>query len=139
MTAKVFLVANNATWLGGGMVLRESGTGKLISFGPVFYSGRMYSLDQWTNPTTNASDSHGGSLNVSFGWGAAYLKVKDDGVNHIFSASVDGITYMQLFSQGRTSFLAGAANQVGLGYNAQCVGYAGTTVSMDVDYFRRTV
>lgn len=135
VTCKVYMVSYNQNWLGGGIILRESSTGKLIMFGPAFYSSRGLDVSTWNSTGSNASDSTGGPLH----YGAHYLRCRDNGTNLIFSWSPDGISYSQYDSRSRTAFLASGPNQVGLGYNTHVPIGGGGPVAMDVDFFRRTL
>lgn len=139
VTARICMVTLNNNWLGGGIVLRESSTGKIMMFGPAFYQTRGLDVSRWNSTTSNSSDTTGGSVWATLGCSPGYMRVKDDGTNLTFSASADGISFAQFNQQSRTAFLSGGANQVGLGYNCQVVGGTGTAIALDCDYFRRTV
>lgn len=119
----------------GGLVLRESGTGKFIAFA---LDNSGISPNHWTNNTTFGSGGLGGATYgtwpAPFRGSYVYLRAQDDGTNLVLTSSIDGVTYQPIASEGRTVFMAGGPNQVGLGFGTNI---ASGTCNMDVDYFRR--
>jgi hypothetical protein len=122
-----------------GIVLRESGTGKLIRLVLVYSTGTFptigwgYGVFKDTNPTTfNATAFSIGDASVQY----QYLKVKDDGTNLIFYLSPDGLIWNQVYSEGRTVFMAGGPNQVGLVSENNAV--TGPALEATFEFFRRT-
>ena len=88
----------------GGVVVYDSGSGKLITFGPAIVGARLLSVDYWNNYSSHNSSPSG---SLSFDWRAPLLlRVSDDGVNLSFSMSSTGLDFsVVLASAGRTSFL----------------------------------
>lgn len=89
-----------------GLVFRESGTGKFVSFH--LSQGFMW-LTKWTSATAVSGDYSNFAVAQTINW----FRVRDDGTNLIFSVSGDGVTFIQIETRGRTDFLAGGPNQVG--------------------------
>ncbi len=95
-----------------GLVFRESSTGKLWTAG--FYGNGLVQATRYTNDTTFSATVAGffTALNMAGHWN--WLRITDDGVNLIFAMSQNGVNYKQVSSEGRTVFMAGGPNQVGL-------------------------
>ena len=115
-----------------GLTIRDSNTGKFVTLevysamntggcsnatvsvvggvGTVAPGFPCIRFEWWTNPTTdNATKAF---VNV-MAHGPIGLKIKDDGTNIISYFSLDGgMTWVQLYSESRTAFLA-APDQVG--------------------------
>lgn len=91
-----------------GLVFRESGSGKLVFFGPECNAGVsdepimtvMYCADNVTISSRYVSET--GRL-----WGGHLLegwwRIADNGTNRIFSVSNDGQNWVEVLSQGRTT------------------------------------
>lgn len=97
-----------------GIIFRESGTGKLYTLAHQA-DGTLQTL-KYTNDTTfsgvgpvNAALTPRNTVGTLF-----WLRIADDGVNLIFSTSRDGRNFTQRGSEGRTAFMAGGPNQIGL-------------------------
>jgi hypothetical protein len=106
-------IANN----GFGMVLRESGSGKLITI--IFQgegSGQILYVAKWTNATTFSAAYLGGS-----NWymqPPRFFRIADNGTNRSYSVSYNGQQFYTLVSgQSRTDFLT--ADQIGFFANSQ--------------------
>lgn len=102
----------SATTQFAGLVFRESGTGKLFTF--ALYANGLVQATKYTNDTTFSAALAGSItvLNLAGHW--HWIRIKDDGTNLIFSISRDGVNFVQVGSQGRTVFMAGGPNQIGL-------------------------
>ncbi len=115
------------------LLLRESGTGKLYAFGPGYDGGNHLLLWRFNSPTQYASEAIRRTIG---GWPLSlYLRVDDDGTNVKFLASATGITgtWQQFFSESRTAFMAGAPNQIGVGFYHQ----SNMSVTFAWDWFRK--
>lgn len=132
-----FLYFSNNNAAITGLVLSD-GTGKIILFGLLYNAGLAIDVVRYTNPTTFSftpfSNSSAQANNVAATW--VWLRVKDDGVNVIYSISIDGVNYFQMFSESRTAFLLGGPTRVGLAVDAE---NGSSAVSQSCDYFRRTL
>lgn len=98
----------------GGVLVRESSTGKLILFavGCVAGSNLGVRVQNMDSPTVRAFPTSAATFwqNIS---SVCWFRVNDDGVNLTWSYSLDGVDYTQFFQASRTAFLAGGANQIG--------------------------
>lgn len=91
-----------------GICLRESSSGKFIRFG--FNAGFLL-LDRLNSPTSY--DGNYTSKNCAGVFNhATWLKAQDDGTNLIFSVSIDGYNWFQLYSVSHTAFIT--VDQYGL-------------------------
>lgn len=135
ITAKCTFVGPPTNVVFGGLAVRDSGTGKLVLYGPGENSGRMMQVYNFTNPTASSAQVIE-TLNAAF-WSWTYWRIKDDGTNMIFSFSFDGISYYPAKTVTRTSFLANP-NQFGLfiyaGAGTAADGHLDATISCS--YFR---
>lgn len=105
-----------------GVLWRESGSGKLSTFGATRNIGAPFDmgigLPKFTNETTYA----GGSYNppsTDAKWiygGVLWVKMQDDGANRIFSLGVDGENWHTHHSVARTDYLT--ADQFGFFANS---------------------
>jgi hypothetical protein len=115
-----------------GLCLRDSSTGRLVTFGPGYISGvgqvYVYRFSLPTGGTNAELDSDGLTFT------GLYLRVKDDGTDHLFYTSPDGFVWTLQHQQSRTVYLA-TPDQVGVFvYNSNS--NFGTKASFD--WFRRT-
>jgi hypothetical protein len=98
-----------------GLCFRNSSSGKVSALSLINFSNGQgeFHVYQWTNPTTfssNASAHNNAFLKSAYVW----FKIKDDGTNTIYYASPDGINFVQLYSESRTSFFSTGPNEVGV-------------------------
>jgi len=102
----------------GGLALRDSGGGKLISFEQNVLTGvQNVAIVQWADANTRSVNAYthntGGTL---FPW----LKIHDDGTtNRTYSVSQEGVNWLDILTEGRTTYLGVAPNQAGLMVCAQ--------------------
>lgn len=85
-----------------GLLFRESGTGKVLTYGMTQSSGTNYFVSQyWTDATTYSSGNYlvSGSNVTS---GLIWFRIADNGVNRIFSFSFDGQHFITYDTTGRT-------------------------------------
>ncbi len=115
-----------------GLVLRESGTGKLINFVEGLLTTdrtrAMLNAD-WNSPTSFGAtnqiaqewNGHGGPM--------TWFQIEDNGTNLFFRYSADGENFLEFFSEGRTVFLAGGPDEIGFMASLSTVTYdAGITL-----------
>lgn len=104
------------TEFNGGIVVRNAGSGKLISYGwRSLANGGIYTASyDYDSPTSyNATNLQGAS-----DWPGApfyYCRLTDNGTNRLFYTSVDGTHWALQFSEGRTTFLT--ADTLGFYFN----------------------
>lgn len=105
--------ANYAT---ASIVLRESSSGKLVTFGLVRNTAGTPDLQvtKWTNATTWVASYIDLTLTPMISDGV-WLRVVDDGANRVCSWSFDGKNFMQAHTVGRTDFCT--PDQYGVGVN----------------------
>jgi hypothetical protein len=120
-----------------GLVLRESGTGKLLCFN-LSDQDTGIAVSNWTNATTLVGEDYlssalgGTAISTTQGYnsnapfvGPIWLRVQNTGTNLFFSRSLSGSFFAPLgvsSSNGytpmpvsKTNFMAGGPNQVGVG------------------------
>lgn len=112
-------VMSGKTNHGCGLVLRDPGSGKLISFGPA--AGGNIAVTRWTNQTTLSA------VASTIAWGGAFppwWRVIDDGATLWFAVSESGggfsfadNDWLPLYSETRVTFLT-APSRVGMMLNA---------------------
>lgn len=141
ITAKIGpAVAQNAANIGttrAHLALRESGTGKITTFGLTGYGDvrgmPAFGVTNWTNETTSASQAL--IENVITG-AFAYVRINYDGTNVAYSYSPNGVTFVQVFTQVKTTPFTVGPNQIGL-MGEFCAG-AGGDAALCCDFFRVT-
>jgi hypothetical protein len=136
VVAKISLIARiAANFPEVGLFLMDSVSSKVIFFEMAGNNpGEVLNIAHFTNPTTFGAVVFTESFPLK---NYLYLKIQDDGTNLKYSVSPDGQAYVQMFSEGRTSFLTNGANRVGLGVNP-AVTIAQGPVALSCDWFRRT-
>jgi hypothetical protein len=105
------------------LICRESGTGKIQG---ILWSWNSLYHQQMTNATTHSSNP-----SSSGGWPYAqpvWLQLSDNGTNIISRVSNDGYHWHQIYSQGRTAFMAGGPNQIGWAINGYNPGQGEATL-----------
>lgn len=95
-----------------GIVLRESSTSKLY----IYYvsASALLQAVKFTNDTTFSASGAVNLQQPGLAGNWHWLRVSDDGVNLLFSISIDGVNFAQVGSEGRTVFMAAGPNQYGL-------------------------
>lgn len=87
-----------------GLILRESSSGKFITF--TFDNEGSFNgmLVQWYNSPTSFNAT---KKSQSFAINGAlwYFKIQNDGTNHIFSWSLDGYNFITLYSEAKGAFI----------------------------------
>ena len=138
--AKVAHRLGAASWHAVAMVLRDSAAGKLIAYGIERSStsnGGRLQVNYMNSPSSYSSTpSTGPTLTIPEGTEWIYFELEDDSTDLIFRWSFTGVdgSFVLLHQSTRTAFLS-AADEIGLGANANNASAGGTDVF--VDWFRR--
>jgi hypothetical protein len=140
VTAKCNVAGVGANYLTGGLVVRDSASGKLQGFGPTWNVGNStqggIGALQFSAPTTSTGWLFGSTM-LTYPSGAVdqYLRITDNGTNLIFSISADGISFITLNSSSRTSYLANP-NQIGFFINNNRSNATGNDAVFSCDWIR---
>lgn len=114
-----------ANFLHCGICLRESGTGEIMTFGPLNDSTVVAAVDhfaaiKWTNATTFSAKYTLTPANATAPqWQRGpvmWLQIEDDNTTRFLRVSNDGFHWFTLFSVGRTDFLT--PDQIGIAINS---------------------
>jgi hypothetical protein len=105
-----------------GLAFRESSSGKLhvirMQLNASDHNPALI-VDAWTDADTfSGSDLTYAAYLLAAG---GYFRIADDGTNRLFSYSLDGVNFQQIFSVARTTFLT--ANQIGYFVNDNGAGF----------------
>jgi hypothetical protein len=127
-TVKYQIGTMAANFLNSGICLRESSTGKLISWGLCYNTsgsvGWTSLVSRWNSPTSYSSSPLVAVLGTP---SAFFYRVTDNGSNLIYSASLNGQDFsIALLTESRTAFLASGPNQVGLTLDLNNTGHPAT-------------
>jgi hypothetical protein len=93
-----------------GIGLRNATSGSFITFGPSLYAaasiGAQLTIYRWTNATTFSASSFEQATSALAGAGVLnWLRIRDDGTNRYFEYSPNGVDWILVFSEGRTTFI----------------------------------
>ncbi len=100
-----------ATFTAAGLALRDSVGGKIITFEQSVITSPNIAVVTWSDANTRIANSFLAAPGKQFPW----LKIHDDGaVTRTYSVSHDGVNWIDVFSEGRTSWLGVAPNQAGV-------------------------
>jgi len=129
-TTKYDLTAKWADYIEGGMALSD-GT-KITIFGPSYNGGLRFIVADWTNSSTFSATAYLGNQYAVAP--SVYLRIQDDGTNHLFSVSQSGLpgSFVLLLSRSRTSFQT--ATKIGFGWRVT----SGVPFCATADFLRRT-
>lgn len=112
-----------------GLVLVDSGTGKLESF-TIGENATRVSIYTWTNVTT-----FGGTIKQNTAldgvWslnGMYFMRISDDGANRKFFLSPDGVNYIQFYSEATGTFLTPDNLAFGVNTNGNAAANVGMVV-----------
>lgn len=124
-----------ANFMNAGIFLRNSSTGKLLSWHPLYSSGWEFEAFEWTNYTINTGIFTGNPLGLTTWLSGVYLTIAYDGTNIACSASGVGATntFYTHVTQAASSWV-GTPDTVGIMLNNNSAG----TFNAAVDWFRRT-
>ncbi len=104
---------NPATSTHVGMVLRESGTGKLITWNLGFSGGYLAWVTKWTNPTTFSATYTTAGIDNERQF-PQFLEIEYDGTNYYWRYSMHDISYFAVHSAAKADFFTTAADEIGL-------------------------
>lgn len=102
-----------------GMILRESGTGKLISWELSSEGGTTWEPQAWiigthTSPTSAVTVAGGfGTLRIVNVSPRLWMRIEDDGTDLTYYFSPDGFNWLEIFTHSRTAHMAGGPDQIG--------------------------
>lgn len=130
VTSKITLTGLNVSGYYGGLAVRDSASGKVVSLR--IGNGSTLTVDHWASPTSLTSSVYTQTVDST---ATIYMTIKDDGANFTFSISRDGVNFIPVYSESRTAFLAGP-NQIGYMTGSSNATYPMTLGS---DWFRRTL
>jgi len=108
----------------GGLVVRDSGSGKLITIALLTNSSNGalgFSVDYYNSPTNYSSTPFAENAVTC----PVFFKLRDDGANFTWSLSRDGVNWSQIWQASRTAFLA-SPDQFGLEVDSNNAAIAGT-------------
>lgn len=103
----------------GGLVFRESGTGKLLVFMVRQITGTAgitIVTQRFTDPTTFSSEVD--LTTFAIPPGMIWLRIENDDTDLKFYASSDGVNWKQAYTEGKAAFFTTAPDQIGFGTNA---------------------
>lgn len=86
-----------------GILLQDSVSGKLVTFGLHFTNNPALEINQWN--TVSSWNSSANSTPGPDARGDLWLRIEDNGTNRLFSYSSDGSNWEQYFSHQRTTFI----------------------------------
>lgn len=127
-------VANASGQPRGGIFFRESSTGELIWLVTRHVAdqpGITFNVLKF-NSATSFNVEAAAAVYTNPG-GLIWLKLEDNATNLIFSVSLDGVNWRQIFSEGRTAFMAGGPDQIGFAIQSNT---ASVTPWMYLHHFR---
>jgi hypothetical protein len=123
ITTRVYIASVTGTnYFFAGLTALESSTGKRVTLWVGYDTGNKVEVFKMTNATTVSS------VPLSNDWPPrwAYLRLADDGTNLKAFYSQDGITYVQCWSEARTTFMTGGANRIGVAVNLNNTTFSAT-------------
>ena len=100
---------------GSGIVLRDSNSGRLITFGWQYSTNFRLRITNWTNSTTLTSYP---TSNTYYASDPAWLRVVDDNTNFTFFYSHNGEHWIQAYQVSRTAWLV-SPDQIG--FSVSCI------------------
>lgn len=101
----------------GGLVFRESSTGKFVEFITYFSGNTLHMATfKWNNATSFSAAYDDGQVQPAISTsGFLFLRIQDDGLNLHFFWSSDGVNFMEwISSRSRTDFMTSGPNQIGI-------------------------
>jgi len=138
-----------SNFAGGGIVIQDGVTNRAIVFiaqynSTIIATGEILLVADFTDLNTVSTVPFYTSGGLAFSK-IRYLQFKDDGTNHTFYVSEDGVNFYQVWQQSRTAWLANP-NRIGLCVYPNAASSAGSsttlpvqTISASFDWFRRTL
>jgi hypothetical protein len=133
-TAKITLDSAYENYVLGGLMLYESATGKQMWFGLAFLAAQGAVVGHGS--TGSPVNSYDYSVSGTNYFSQMYVRVRFDGINLIFSWSLTGIAFIQVFSQAVTTRFTTKPDSIGLGLSVY--GGSSNPTTLVCDWFRRT-
>ena len=127
------LNSGGSNYMGVGLYVRDSVSGKVCWFGMIHHSAHGYFAPLvllCSNMETYIGEVDTDAWYMSNRW---YMELEYDGTNFIFRHSADGINYFTIFAYPQSAYLATTPNQVGIAVHRW------NPLGMDAsyDWFRR--
>jgi hypothetical protein len=119
ITAAMSFTAFAQNFAFGAIVLRDSGSGKFLSFGFDFQDLYQLGLIQWNDPTSFAGDYTRTPLPMAQ---VLWLQIENDGTNLTFRFSTDSLAYVQ-FDQRPVADWLPSIDGIGIGTDANTGSY----------------
>lgn len=138
LTTLMMMAPLGADFTAGGLLFRDSATGKFQVVCLSYRTGWFLSLVNYTNEitfsafvTTTLYPNPTGPGGVLVGGMMAWLRIADDGTNVSFSVSGDGVVFQVWYTVAKTSGFLGSSgyNQIGIGVDPNGAGAAMTMLS----------
>jgi hypothetical protein len=121
ITMQAWFNGSGASISGGGLLLRDSATGKNHVI--ALCGDNNFRTQKWSTDTS-FSALYSQTLTITTDWRRygkpIYLQIEDDNVNRISRVSQDGVTFEVIHSVGRTDFLT--PDQYGFGIDSEGTG-----------------
>lgn len=107
---RISLMGWNTNYQAGGMVIRESSTGKFYRL--AWGVGGIF-VDHFSDPNTYVTNDLN-AVSIQHGTSMPWGKIHYDGTHYTFYISPDGINWMQIAQVGIASYFSSSANQLGV-------------------------
>lgn len=102
-----------------GLAFHETSSQRSVVFGPFVNSAAAVGLGVVYYPTADSQDASPQHVTGTLGTnGRAWLRMEDDGTMLIFSASADGLWWVEIHRELRTNRFAAAPDRIGYACNA---------------------
>ena len=120
-TVTAYLTQNlpTANYLLGGLFVRNSASGKMISFGPAFSSQLLLAAYKVDTETSGGPPSYA-TTSMTPASMPNWYRIRDDGTNRYYEYSYDGWSWYKLTSTLRTDYIT--PDQFGFGADYQAPG-----------------
>lgn len=132
--ARLRVTVNGVNFESGGLSVKYSGGSKIMSLG--FRGGGTPGIElaNLTSPTAYSASP------VTVAWPPTidWMKVAYDGTNLLWYISGDGVTWLNVYSNSPTSFLAAVPDMVGIGVNAIGGSSGETDLGVNILYYSDT-
>jgi hypothetical protein len=101
-----------------GLVIRESATGKAITYSKVYNNGAKLAAYRFTNATTYSGAASIAARTINFPE-IVWLKIEVTASAVNYYLSTDGIEWLLETTESDTAFIAGTIDQVGIALNCR--------------------
>ena len=130
---RAFLNSGGSNYMGVGLYVRDSVSGKVCWFGMIHHSAHGYFAPLvllCSNMETYIGEVDTDAWYMSNRW---YMELEYDGTNFIFRHSADGINYFTIFAYPQSAYLATTPNRVGIAVHR----WSPLGMDASYDWFRR--